>query len=320
MSRFLPLLFVASIALAPPSEVQAQSAIDQTTRLASLGRVWGLVKYFHPGVTGGGIDWDAALIEAIPRVKAAQTKGALNEELLRLVRAAGPEPRLAAGVSADQPETDPHFAWLNDSTLFEPSTMQALKTVRRATVPLTSRYVRPVPNVSNPDFSAETAWTGGALPNEEQRLLALFRYWNIVQYYFPSRDITDRPWSTVLAEEIPRFIAAADALTYHLAGAALIASINDTHGSTSSPTLTAHWGVNVPAIRTRYIESRTVVTRIFDRYIGGAEVRVGDVIESINGVPVDDLRARIAPYVASSNPAALQRVIDGLLLRTTPPR
>ena len=117
----------------PAPGLRAQDASELTIRLAALGRVWGLAKYFHPDVTGGGVDWDAALLTAIPRVSAAAGKGNLNEELLRLMRAAGPEPRLPAGVSADQAETDPLFAWIDDRSLFEASTIQALKAIRRAT-------------------------------------------------------------------------------------------------------------------------------------------------------------------------------------------
>lgn len=300
----------------PASVLRAQTDIDQTTRLATLGRAWGLLKYFHPDVTGGAVDWDAALIAAVPGVKAASTKAELNEEILRLVRAAGPEPRLAAGVTADQPETDPAFAWLDDRGIFELSTMQALKTIRRATVPQASRYVRPAPGVGNPDFSRDAVWTGGVLPTEADRLLALFRFWNMVQYYFPNRDITDRPWSDVLAEFVPRFVTAADALAYHLAAAELNTRLDDSHGSFSSSTISTHYGANLPGIRTRYIESETVVTRVLTNYTGDADVRVGDVITDIAGVAAAEARARIARYIAGSNDGALQRTVDLYVLRT----
>lgn len=316
MSRLFALPLVVALAILPASTLHAQAEIDQTTRLAALCRTWGLLKYFHPGVTSAVIDWDAALIDAIPRVKAAATKAELNDELLRLVRAAGSEPRLPAGVTADQPETERVYAWLDDATLLDASTRAALKTVRRVSVPLTSRYAKPVANVANPDFSGETIWIGGELPNEAQRLLALFRFWNMVQYYFPNRDIMDRPWDEVLTGAIPQFINATDARTYHLTASVLIANINDTHGATSSPTLTAHWGINTPGIRTRYIESQTVVTTVFSRYIGDADVRVGDVITDVGGVPASELRTRIAPYISSSNEPALQRIIDSRILRT----
>jgi C-terminal processing protease CtpA/Prc len=315
MRRFGPLVIVAALGLTSPAALRAQNELDQTTRLAALCRVWGLLKYFHPDVTGGRVDWDAALIETIPRVQSAGTRTALNEELLRLIRSAGPEPRLPAGRSVDQPETDPLFAWLGDRAIFEPSSMQALKAIRLATVPLASRYVRRAP-AGNPDFSGEAVWQGGAFPNEENRLLALFRFWNMVQYYFPNRDIMDRPWNDVLVEFIPPFVGAADALAYHLTASELVANIDDSHGAFNSPTITTYWGSHLPGIRTRFIESQTVVTRVYPRYLGSADVRVGDVITTVGGVPAADVRSRVARYIAGSNRGALQRTVDSLMLRT----
>jgi carboxyl-terminal processing protease len=315
MRGFWALLIAAVLALLPAPVTRAQTELDQTTRLAALARAWGLLKYFHPGVTSGTGDWDAALTGAIPRIKAASTKAAFNDELLRVVRAAGPEPRLPAGVNVEQPETEPLFAWLDDAAIFESPTMQALKTIRRATVPAPSRFVRRG-SAGNPDFSGEAVWSGGQLPNEAERLLALFRFWNMVHYFFPNRDIMDRDWNEVLVTAIGGFVSASSALDYHLAAAELITNVNDSHAVIGSSTLSSHWGLNLPGIRTRFIESQTVVTRVFDRYIGDANVRVGDVITSVGGVPVADVRARIARYVASSNEGALQRAVDNLLLRT----
>src|SRR6185295_298547 len=42
-------------------------------RLAGLGRVWGAAKFFHPFLAYKDIDWDNALVKAIPLVKAART-------------------------------------------------------------------------------------------------------------------------------------------------------------------------------------------------------------------------------------------------------
>jgi hypothetical protein len=42
-------------------------------RLSGLAKVWGTVKYFHPYLAYREIDWDKALIEAIPKVNAAKS-------------------------------------------------------------------------------------------------------------------------------------------------------------------------------------------------------------------------------------------------------
>lgn len=53
----------------------------ETERLAALGRLWGVVKYFHPFLAYKEIDWDAALLKAIPQVKAARSPNAYRQAI-----------------------------------------------------------------------------------------------------------------------------------------------------------------------------------------------------------------------------------------------
>ena len=57
----------ASVLAAPPA------VPTETARLAGLCKVWGVVKYFHPYLGYQAIDWDKALVVAIPKVRAAKT-------------------------------------------------------------------------------------------------------------------------------------------------------------------------------------------------------------------------------------------------------
>jgi C-terminal processing protease CtpA/Prc len=51
-----------------PSGLRQQEAWD---RLAAVAKLWVYVKYFHPGVTAEGVDWDQAFADAAPRVLVA---------------------------------------------------------------------------------------------------------------------------------------------------------------------------------------------------------------------------------------------------------
>ena len=48
-------------------------------------------------------------------------------------------------------------------------------------------------------------------PNAEYRLLALFRYWNVINYFFPYKHLIGDSWNTVLTRYIPKFEANKDA-------------------------------------------------------------------------------------------------------------
>jgi hypothetical protein len=213
---------------------RAADVADDATRLAALAKVWGLLKYFHPGVAQGAIDWDAALVDEIPRIESTLAKNDFNEELLRFIRSAGSPPRAPSDAPVDQPEADAAFGWMDDAQLFEQTAIDALKAIRHDYPPASNRYVQATsPSVQNPSFSAEKPYVLPIFPSREMRLLALFRYWNMVQYYYPDRDLLDRPWGDVLVEMIPRFSSAADALAYGLAVCQLTASISDTHAETA---------------------------------------------------------------------------------------
>lgn len=80
LSLTLSLFLVGGISCAEEKTL----ALDKTVieRLAGLCKLWGNVKYFHPFLAYKDIDWDTALVEAIPNVRAARTpaeyKGAID--------------------------------------------------------------------------------------------------------------------------------------------------------------------------------------------------------------------------------------------------
>src|SRR5215510_418083 len=57
-----------------------------TERLADLGRLWGAIKYFHPYLAYKDIDWDGALVRAIPQIKAARTPNEYRQAIGNLLQ------------------------------------------------------------------------------------------------------------------------------------------------------------------------------------------------------------------------------------------
>ena len=70
MRLFLVLLLTSSVTLAQP--------LTETQKLASLGKVWGFLKYYHPSVATGKYDWDAQLIRLIPAVQQTRNREQLS--------------------------------------------------------------------------------------------------------------------------------------------------------------------------------------------------------------------------------------------------
>lgn len=73
--------------------------------LAALGRVWGSARYFHPWLVSRELDWDAALVEALPQAAAARTPEALSEAVQGMLgRLGDPVTRVVEEAAPPAPE------------------------------------------------------------------------------------------------------------------------------------------------------------------------------------------------------------------------
>ncbi|MCP5051381.1 MAG: hypothetical protein GY940_29715, partial [bacterium] len=69
----VPVLPQADVSVQAGRETGSAANIPKIQRLVKLCKIWGKVKYFHPYLAYKDIDWDAALVEALPSVYEAQT-------------------------------------------------------------------------------------------------------------------------------------------------------------------------------------------------------------------------------------------------------
>lgn len=139
----------------------------------------------------------------------------------------------------------------------------------------------------------------------------MFRYWNTIHYFFPYKYAIGSDWEDVLLEFIPRMSEVQTAEEYHLAVREYTARINDSHASTWSLILSEYWGNYYPPFEVRYIEKKTIVTRVFSNLLPEKNlIRIGDIIEKVDDNPIDSRRDNLAKYMGASNPDSRQRNIN----------
>jgi C-terminal processing protease CtpA/Prc len=158
----------------------------------------------------------------------------------------------------------------------------------------------------------DNSYTDMQFPTAEYRLLALFRFWNVINYFFPYKKLIDDPWDNVLTRYIPKFEANKDAVDYQLTVREMVAEIRDSHGGTRNANLSMdRLGRFQPNIFLGYVENQSVVTKVLDDKL---PIKVGDVILAIDGEPVEKKREDVARYIASSTPQWLMRLAHFRLL------
>ncbi len=151
-----------------------------------------------------------------------------------------------------------------------------------------------------------------AFPSAEYRLLALFRFWNLVNFVYPYKSLIGRPWDDVLTQYIPLMEADRDAHAYGVTAAEMIAEIHDSHGFAQIPALMRD-GISTPPVVLRVVEGRTVVAALPDPKATPG-LSVGDVVTAVDGEPVPARRARLERLTCASTPQSLGLAVSAALL------
>ncbi|WP_116126626.1 S41 family peptidase [Lewinella sp. IMCC34183] len=296
------------------------TSAERVAHLELLGRVWGFLKYHHPTIARGERQWDYALFRFLPGYLAARTQVQRESQLEAWVRQLGEVP---ACDRCPPPETDVARTadrdWIDDR-IASPTLRTLLHAVYANRATGTQYYIAPAAGAGNPDFRHELAYAAPAYPDAGFRLLALYRYWNMVRYYFPYVGETDRDWEEVLAAYLPRFLAAEDELAYETAVLELITEVDDTHAQlgAGSDRIEEARGDRYAAVHLRFAEGQAVVSDVYNVGITPAtDLAVGDVITHVDGRPVAEIVAERRDRYPASNEAARLRDLAGDLLRDT---
>ena len=152
----------------------------------------------------------------------------------------------------------------------------------------------------------DKAYAEREFPSKEYRLLALFRFWNVIQYFYPYKNLTGSDWKTILPKYIPQFEADTDALSYRITTQKMVAEIHDSHGSFNAPLLTSVPPNFLPPFIEDYAESKMFIKTVLEENSG---FRVGDVILEVDSVPVENRINEYALRIAASTSQASMRAV-----------
>jgi hypothetical protein len=128
-------------------------------------------------------------------------------------------------------ELRPDLTWIRDEELLGRQLSQSLILIEHNRVANQQFYVSLVPSVQNPSFEHEPAYAQVKLPDPGFQLLALYRFWNIIEYWSPNHAIIGEDWGDVLRQLLPRIALAKDRDEYQRGVMALIAAAHDTHAT-----------------------------------------------------------------------------------------
>jgi len=271
--------------------------------LVLLGKVWGFLKYHHSKIASGDLNWDYELFRVLPEYVKSESKETRNKVLLSWIERFGPvEKGTPAAIDSTVVKLRPDLAWISDKSELGSALTASLEGIREAKRSDEHFYIQMFERVGNPIFKNEQSYRGMQYPDPGFRLLSVFRYWNIIQYFFPYKHLAG-DWNATLPEFIPRFLNASNGLEYKLAALEMICRIHDTHAGIWADTTIEHWKGNFLApINLRFVEGKPVVTEYSNDRLGKESgLQIGDVILSVDGVSVDEIVKQRLHLTSASN-------------------
>lgn len=290
--------------------------------LELLGKLWGFLKYHHPAIAKGKYNWDYELFRLLPAYLGAADKKQRDQLLLNWINQLGEVTEVKKGSeTSGNAFLKPNLDWIDKSDVSK-ELKNKVKMLYRDRNRGTSYYIAMESWVGNPKFTNENQYASMNYPDPGFRLLTLYRYWNMIRYFYPYRYLSDTDWELVLKKYIPVFINAGNELEFELATLRLIGEVSDTHANlwVGGDILQKHRGDHYAPFRVEFVENKLVVTDYYNPEMQPAAiVRVGDIITKINGKTVGEITDSLKPYYPASNEAARLRDIAFDMLRSASP-
>lgn len=306
----LVIFFIFSV-LSNSIDAQVSDSIYHQ-RLNHLCKIWGFVKYHHSEIANGNVNWDDELIRTIPGIRTAPNNLAFNDTVLAMINRAG-ETQIGQGELPFVPDSlklASDISWMDNAFL---------STVVHEKLHYINEQFRPQDhvNVKNNDYGLLIEFTDeqycwpGYYPEEEKRVLALFRFWNIINYFYPHKFIMDQNWDSILLEFAPKITMANSRNDYHLRFKELVNKINDSHSYFYSPIISVINGAYQPPFNCMYIDDKMVINKVLP---SESNLKSGDIITHIDGYEITHLRDSLMIYAQGSNPTSKNSFLNKFIL------
>ncbi len=291
------------------------SKITETEKLAATCKVWGFLKYYHPEVAKGQLNWDNQLLEKLPLIEKAQTKEEFSLILENWIDDLGPVNEIAPIVTPKEVKLfDKNFdlSWFNDKS-FSKKLSKKLKFIEENRFQSNEEFgpsfdgFKNLKNYFNLDYS-----------DKNSKLLMLYAYWNVVEYYYPYKYKMDQKWDKTLTELLPSVVESKTPEDFYKVLRKAAAKLNDTHVEfhiyPSSATVKKSY-CYFPATG-KVIDGKLVITEILGDSLAEADnIKIGTVITKINDKSIKEIIEEKRDIVSASNDAAfLDKVLRTILV------
>lgn len=284
--------------------------------LYKLCKIWGFIKYRNEDIVISNIDWDDALKDQLLFVASPDFDIKIDKWLRSNLKECGTQSDSMDSLRSYTARAD--YSWLKDLTLFGPILAKYLYQYDcfypnvEAHTYVTNGQWKVTPKFKEVAYANVEVWN-----SEYYKILSLFRYWNIIEYFHPYKYLNSRNWNDVLKEFIPRFLESHSELSYKLMLMELFSRIEDSHGGLhNDETIANYYGKKQIPVELFLLNGEVIVKDIFLGFEDKIALKRGDVITAIDGQKIPFLIEKNKKTIVASNDAAMSRELMQRLVRT----
>jgi C-terminal processing protease CtpA/Prc len=254
----------------------------QTQRIAAFGKVWGIMKYYHPTLAAGNLNWNDSLRNYIPKIKDCGSDKVFNSLLNNLFNNAG---QYSVGEKFSRSEK--YFTqtfetgWISESGLIDSAMKKRLQGLLIFFHPKKNFLVLKESGIHDATIIHN---------NERDNIATLIIAWNIIKYEAPHLKLAEDNWDDLLEQHIPVVSAIKDPAKFEYALAEMVSKIRDSHGFVTLPNYEASLGTAYLPFSMDLIENKNVIRKIDTIAAKNYNIDLGDIVEKINDVDVSLLR------------------------------
>lgn len=286
------------------SEIYLSNISEKKTMdLAKFCKVWGVVKYYHPKVVAGDINWDYELFRLMPYI--LEEDSDINPVLYEWIHSLdigthvkGMEQEYE--FTKDDIQLSPSIDWCKDENYLGEKLSLELSNILSFNILDWENAYASFKNDSPYAFMEnENPYPSMMFDDTGYRLLGLFRYWNIIEYYYPYKDIIEKDWDQVLLEFIPKIIEGSDYESYILTIAELTTRVHDSHAylvGKNGSTISDYFGMYTIPVNFTKIDNQIVISKIIKK----CGLEVGDIVLKVGDKDIDDILENRRKYISQS--------------------
>lgn len=294
----------------------SQQKISEVQKFTAVCKVWGFLKYYHPNVAAGQYDWDEQLFSILQKVEKSDTKEKFSTVIENWIATLGEVPKVK--IVDKLPEEryfykNLDFSWFNTTSLFSNKLSKTLDLIKENRFQGEQYYIYDksdgggVLNLQHEKTPECFTWK-----EKKYRLLTLFRYWNIIEYFAPNKYKTDKKWEQCLYDILPKIVHPKDELSYNYALLELVTNLNDSHANYYILENNRH--LSIPfyhyflPVTLSIVDDKFVITKILNEALAEKnDMQIGDVIVKLNHKTLQDYKKEYRKKIPASNEAYFNR-------------